>query len=386
MSSVETVVNHLVGWGFAGQHVRLHVNRCLCYLFVKNRSPYLCDLNETVLWWMYDEGAKFSERPWVPRISRVLAQLGIVAKPMELSNPMKPAAATVAEIAEEWVDWCRRWYDTTLVGGKTRTSAFFQLLKVGRWLYRTHPQIVTPAHWTRETVIEALAMIQHLKVGQYVSSAAHLDPARVGEPMRPHSKKSILSALSLFFRDCQTWEWIPLRFEPARSFSVPRSLSRLIGPSPRIIADDVWAKLLWAGLNLTESDIPQIHIRHQIYPLEFFRAIAVMWLFAGLRLGEITRLRVGCIRWQPGTQRLETNTPPTVCLLDVPVTKTSTAFTKPVAAVVGVAVEAWEKVRPAQPLCVDAKTAERVHFLFAYRGKQVGHDFLNHTPDSTSVP
>ena len=377
--AVETVCDQLVSWGFSGKHVRLHVNRCLCYLFVKNRSPYLCDLNDSVLWWMYEEGAKFSERAWVPRISRVLAHLGIVSKPIEPDNPMQPAATTVADIPEAWLAWCNRWYDTTLVSGKTRKSAFFQLLKVGRWLYKTHPEVVSPADWTRDTVTDALAMIHRLQVGDYVSSAFHHNPTRFGQPMRPQSKKSMLSALSLFFRDCQNWEWIPIRFDAARCFAIPRSLSRLIGPSPRVIADDVWAKLLWAGMNLTEEDIPQIHIRHQLYPLAFFRAIAVMWLFAGLRLGEITRLRLGCIHWEPGVHRVEENTPPTVCLLDVPVTKTSTAFTKPVAAVVGTAVEAWEKVRPTQPLCVDTKTGESVHFLFAYRGKQVGHAFLNHT-------
>ena len=32
--------------------------------------------------------------------------------------------------------------------------------------------------------------------------------------------------------------------------AAPRSLRALIGPKPKVIADDVWAKLLWAGLNL----------------------------------------------------------------------------------------------------------------------------------------
>lgn len=377
--AVETVCHLLVSWGFSGKHMYLHVNRCLCYMFIKNCSPYLCDLNDNILWWMYEQGSSIGEKAWVPRISRVLVHLGVISKPIELDNPKQPSVATVAEIAEEWLSWCKRWYDTTLVSGKTRKSAFFHLLKVGRWLYKTHPEVVSPADWTRDTVTAALAMIHHLHVGDYVSSTVYLNPQRVGQPMLPQSKKGMLSALSLFFRDCQNWEWMPVRFNAARCFAIPRSLNRLIGPSPRVIADDIWAKLLWAGMNLTEQDLPLIHIRHHVYPLEFFRAIAVMWLFAGLRLGEIIRLRSGCIRWEPGVSVADKDAPPTVCLLDVPVTKTSTAFTKPVAAVVGSAVEAWEKVRPAQPSCIDLKTGEAVHFLFAYRGKQVGHYFLNHT-------
>jgi hypothetical protein len=64
------------------------------------------------------------------------------------------------------------------------------------------------------------------------------------------------------------------------------------------------------------------------------RAVALVWLFAGIRGDEIRRLRVGCVRWQPDNES-------SVCFLDVPVNKTETAFTKPVD-VVGQAINAWE--------------------------------------------
>ena len=38
--------------------------------------------------------------------------------------------------------------------------------------------------------------------------------------------------------------------------TTPKSLIALIGPNPRVIADDIWAKLVWAGLNLTAEDLP----------------------------------------------------------------------------------------------------------------------------------
>ena len=37
----------------------------------------------------------------------------------------------------------------------------------------------------------------------------------------------------------------------------PRSIAALIGPDPRVIADEIWAKLMWAGLNLTRDDLPK---------------------------------------------------------------------------------------------------------------------------------
>jgi integrase len=98
-----------------------------------------------------------------------------------------------------------------------------------------------------------------------------------------------------------------------RHLTTPKSLLALIGPNPRVIADDVWAKLVWAGLNLAAEDLPRrgpsvrSRYRPTSYPIELCRALALTWLFAGLRSNEIVRLRLGCIRWQrddatvPGT-------------------------------------------------------------------------------------
>ncbi len=101
----------------------------------------------------------------------------------------------------------------------------------------------------------------------------------------------------MFFRDCQEWEWIPRRFDPNRALALPRSVAALIGTNPRVIADEVWAKLLWAGLNLEPADLPG-NSADTYYPIELIRAVTLTWLFSGLRSDEISRLRVGCIRWQ----------------------------------------------------------------------------------------
>jgi len=109
-----------------------------------------------------------------------------------------------------------------------------------------------------------------------------------------------------------------------------------------VIADGVWAKILWAGLNLTADDLAAAGIR--AYPLELVHALALTWLFAAQRSDEIVRLRVGCIRSQHGEGGDPVSEP--VCLLDIPVHKTGSAFTKPVDPLLGRAVEVWERVRP----------------------------------------
>ena len=134
---------------------------------------------------------------------------------------------------------------------------------------------------------------------------------------------------------------------------------------------------MWAGLNLTMADLP----RHgqpggngaPWYPLELVRAVAMLWLFAGLRVDEILRLPVGAVRWQH--QHDGGDGEGRVCLLDVPTNKTGTAFTKPVDATVGDAIEAWENLRPPQPLFEDRKTGGLVDVLLAYRGARIGEKY-----------
>ena len=71
--------------------------------------------------------------------------------------------------------------------------------------------------------------------------------------------------------------------------------------------------------------------------------------------GGVSRLRVCCVRWQHDDKPIPANShevlaEDAVCLLDVPVNKTGTAFTKPVDGIVGEAVATWEAARPPQPL------------------------------------
>jgi integrase len=147
-----------------------------------------------------------------------------------------------------------------------------------------------------------------------------------------------------------------------------------IGPKPRVIADDAWAKLVWTGLNFTADDLPRMGgYRREPrcrtdYRFELIRAFVVTRLFAGLRVNEITRLRLGCVRWQHADaatpQTEQTSNRDAVCFLEVPVNKTGRAFTKPVDRLVGEAIAAWENVRAPQPKLIDLKTGELVDFLF----------------------
>jgi integrase len=281
-----------------------------------------------------------------------------------------------------WAGSVERWHATSPLTPKVRAIIRTIIAKAGRWLAAEHPEITEPGQWTRETCAAWVAAVDRMTVGDYVQRHDHLH-GRAGKPVAPRTKAHMLMATRTFFRDCQEWEWFPRRFDPARALALPRSVGALIGTDPRVIADDVWAKLLHAGLNIEAADLPGTSAG-SYYPMELIRALTLTWLFCGLRSDEISRLRAGCVRWQhdglpvPGNSR-EILAADAVCLLDIPVNKTGTAFTKPVDPIIGQAIEAWQALRPAQPPRLDRKTSENVDMLFSVRAHPVGKTYINRT-------
>jgi len=66
-----------------------------------------------------------------------------------------------------------------------------------------------------------------------------------------------------------------------------------------------------------------------------------------------------------------------VCLLDVPTSKTATAFTKPVDPILGDAIDQWQQVRPPHPKFIDRRTGELADMLFCFRGQQLSPRYIN---------
>jgi integrase len=375
-------------WGYRRGGTRDQVMRTIfeCLLFI--RSPHLKDITIDHLRTVIGRKPPRSGTYCAFAISRVLAKIGAIPEPMEIARPFI-VKADIPEITEgvpsEWARLCRRWLETSTVSARYRRKTYYFLLNVGRWLSNEHPEIVSPGDWTRELVAEAVAVTCQWRAGDWCTSGAvHIK--NHGSALKASTYAGRISALRVFFRDLQAWELIPRRFDPVRSFTTPKSVLAKIGPNPRIIADDVWAKLMWAGLNLTAEDLPkrgpfQRKPLESSYPVELCKALAVTWLFAGLRNNEILRLRLGCIRWQkddpPILDRSDTLLGGSICMLDVPVNKTSTAFTKPVDPIVGEMITAWEKVRPNGTKLLDRKTGEAIDFLFLYRLTVVGQTYLN---------
>jgi integrase len=348
----------------------------LAQLLLIVRSPYIEDITESALLQLQEQNGTVALEQCVIALSRLLISKGVLENPIRRLG-LRPVLmlgapeVILANVPDEWARLARYWHDTSTLTPNCRLRHYYRILTVGRWLQAAHPQITSPAEWTRSTAAEAVAMCLQQKSGEW----AHRPVAEVrnsGRLMAAHTRIHSLSTLRRFFSDLQHWEAIPRRFDPYNAFRAPRSLQSLVDRNPRILSDDVWAKLIWAGLNIVAEDLSaQGRGAAHYYPLSLVRALSVVWLFAGLRWDEIRRLRLGCTRWQedvPGER---------ICLLSVPVNKTSTAFSKPVDTIVGQMIEAWEKERPTQAKLSDPRTGEQVDYLFAHRSKALGAHYLN---------
>ena len=368
-------------WGYQNPlRVRHRLRGIFSQAMLVNRSPHLEDLTSEAFAALAMHPASTGRyREMTYALQRACASLGYCDPPVRTGRNNAPG---IDGTSPQWAAWVERWHATSPLSPRVRATIRTIMAKAGRWLAADHPDIAEPGQWTRQTCAAWVAAVDRMAVGDYVQRHDHIQ-SRAGKPILPRSKAHILGATRTFFRDLQEWEWIGRRFDPARALAVPRTVNALIGTDPRVIADDVWAKLLWAGLNLEPADLPG-NSAGTYYPMELIRAITLTWLFAGLRSDEIHPLRVGCIRWQHDGQPIAGNAADiladdAVCLLDVPVNKTSTAFTKPVDPIVGQAIDAWQALRPGQPARTDRKTGETVSMLFSVRAQPVARDYINHT-------
>ena len=375
-----------LGYGDNGDNIR-NYRPAICDVLLANRSPRLEDLTTETLERLRLGAVRETTKVKMVGLSLALEKRGIIRQPLQQLRPQnkgKGSHGAWKGIAPAWVDWCNRWQATSTGNPGTCSIQYYELLTAGRWLAQNYPEVTQPDQWTRQLALEYVAAINRMKVGDY--SKPRRDSI-IGREFAPSTKSEHLQAMRRFFLDCQEWEWIPIRFNPNAALATPRAITRLIGPQERQIDSLIWAKLMSAGLNLTEADLSneaQPKKTNCLYPIQMIRTLALIWLFCGLRNDEIIRLRVGCIRWtQPtstmlGLDELDALDPDAeVCVLDIPTGKNGSAFSKVVDPLVGQAILAWEQSRPEQPRRQDRKTGETVHHLFSFRGKQIGKSHIN---------
>jgi hypothetical protein len=235
----------LAGWGYRlGRDDDQMLPMVACQMLLLNRSPHLEDLSTGLFERVRRERLLPAARGnTLHAMQRAVAELGFCDPPQRLTGRHSPQAGGGSPA---WAEWAERWHGTSTLTPRVRGAVRATLLKVGRWLEAEHPKAADPARWTRQTCAAWIAALDRMQVGDYAQRTAGLK-GRAGKPLEAATKATQLSAVRTFFRDCQEWEWIPRRFDPQRALATPRSIAALLGPDPRVIADEVWAKLMWAG-------------------------------------------------------------------------------------------------------------------------------------------
>ena len=347
-------------------------------------SPHLKDVSLTLLEDLVaDNPAANARRRGFFKMSRVLAANGYIPEPLTVNHQQRgPRQETLDSVPPQWAEFVLRWQRFSTNEKSTIRTKFPSLLVAGRWAAEKHPEATSPQDWTRDIAAEYIADTMTTVRGQW--AGFNRNRTRVGEPLNVRGKAGRIDAIRSFFCDLIEWEWITPRFDPRRVLSLPLSARAGLDPDPRLIDDVAWAKLMAAGLTLTSDDMLSYgtpaakaagwHANY--YPIEMIRALVGVWLFGGLRMDEIRRLELDCVRWDQADDP-DSGETYRVCLLHIPANKTSGAFSKPVDSVVGELIDAWRSVRPAQPDIADRKTSQRRQHLFCYRAQLIGPAYLN---------
>jgi len=392
---LETAIRQLTSvlgrWGYRAEAkgARTLLRTTVVEIFLASRSAHLEQVTYALLDSLHEKLTPQSKRAILERVSKALAQLGIIEAPLLSSQEMRkllPEQRNTDGVDPEWVQWCLEWYRFSDLTSKVKWRYVGKLFQTGRWLAHMHPEVISPHQWTSKLAAEYVAAVDQMNVGDFgIPEYCTQLKGRVGTPLSARTKDQQLAVMRAFFRDMQEEPLdVPRRFDPVRAFGTPRTIRDQLFPNPRDLDPLLWAKLVHAALNLTEEDLPHTKPGALHYPLALVRAVAAVWVYSGLRSDEIIRLRLGCIRGP----REDVMVPETgevlpkeaTCFLTVPTNKTTATFQKPVNPIVGHRINEWERVRASdQPACGDRKTGTKMEYLFAHRGKSLGKEYLNKT-------
>jgi hypothetical protein len=402
-----TLVGH-AGIGYAEKGLGQKMRQILSMVLLLQRSPYLEDITEAVI--AAEEADQRGRHVPMTKLRLALQRLGVL-ETGTVPVPVRAVDPDATGVDPAWYGWCMAWYGHSgrRVPG-VRVEHLRRLLVVGRWLCDQAPEVCTPEQWTETLARRFRSDCARWTAGQYASPAGRevlAGQGRLGYPLGPAAVKHYLVALRVFFSDLarrphapngQPARTLRLDFDPLDALAEPEDIARqLDAASPRDVDERIWSKLVVAAATLSEDDLSA----GALYPLSFYRAMALLWVSAARRPNELCRLRVGCVRREadPGMldedgQSLLNSLPlietlrehdatgggdlPPLCSLLVPSGKSSGPAWVWIPAYVAAAVDRWAAERPAnqEPL-YDTRDNQFVDYLFCFKNRRVGGTFLN---------
>ena len=250
--AMQRIADVLGRWGYRiGRAKDQRLPATLCLALLLNRSPRLEDLTTEVF-------ERLRLHPAVTRAGRCAVRRpeggGVTGLLRSAASSARGTMPSMEGTTKTWADWVERWHATSTLTPRSRGMVRGAMAKAGRWLAAEHPEITEPGQWTRQTCAAWVAAIDRMNVGQYIQRTTVMSK-RDGHPVSPQMKAGYLtrpgpsSGTARSGSGSRAGSTRPGRW-------LPRSIRALIGPNPRVIADDIWAKLLWAGLNIQAGRPP----------------------------------------------------------------------------------------------------------------------------------
>lgn len=234
-------------WGYSRRDNDAAFRSVTTEVLLLNRSPYPDDLTLPFLEQVHTATASNpGRRARVYRLSRILAHLGLLENPLPLAGGL-PASTYKLErergIAPAWVEWVDRWFETSPRPRPERLYMRLDLLRTGRWLAIHHPEVNTPANFTRKLAAELVAAVNQMRIGDFSCENLNIPLKDPGRPWSATRKHGFLGVLRRCFSEAIDWGWMERRFNPQRVFATPRHLKHQIRIAPRIIENDIWANI-----------------------------------------------------------------------------------------------------------------------------------------------
>ncbi|MFE3270756.1 hypothetical protein [Streptomyces sp. NPDC059215] len=172
-------------------------------LFLLNPSPHLEDLDTALFDRVRLDGLLEGSRlNTLHAMQRAVAELGFCDLPCPGTGRRSARASGGPPVWDQWAD---RYHATSTLTPRVRGGVRSNLLKAGQWTAAEQPGSADPADWMRQSCASWIAALDRMKVGDYVQRLIGLGD-RLGKPLEPPSKAGQITALRMFFRNCQERE------------------------------------------------------------------------------------------------------------------------------------------------------------------------------------
>ena len=172
--TVGRVQSHLDTLGYAAQLRRPNLQRALYELMLAARSPLLDDFTQRprLLAEIRDRTSHNPGRSGVEQLARTMVDMGVLRAlpfPARLTRDewLVRSRAGDLDVPELWLDYAKRWFQTSTLTRASRSHTYFALIKLGRWINHEQPDHADPGSWTRALAAAWVARVDRMLVGEY---------------------------------------------------------------------------------------------------------------------------------------------------------------------------------------------------------------------------